>query len=54
MQSASTEAAFPVSEAVLSHLRSLAKQLMSTDTQLYEKCRPNLDSVYIHYGVSVA
>ncbi|CAI8041457.1 CCAAT/enhancer-binding protein zeta [Geodia barretti] len=38
-QSASTEAAFPVSETVLTHLNSLAQQLMNTETQLYEKFR---------------
>ena len=47
IQSASTEAAFPVSETVLTHLNSLAKQLMNTETQLYEKCRPPVFSLYV-------
>ena len=36
-QSASQEAAFPVSMATVNHLNSLAAQLMKTEIQLYEK-----------------
>ena len=37
MQCVSQEAAYPVSSSTLTHLGSVAQQLMRTDTQLYDK-----------------
>ncbi len=38
-QSATAEPAFPVTDKVLSHLSSIAREVMKTEVQLYEECK---------------